>query len=382
MTPVVFATQRLPVRDQYEGWRAWNLPLLDVTPCHPVSEGFQAEGRIWKIDDGLLLAQSAVAKSRMLRSRRQIRHLPADHWVVTRVLHGTISVETPTGTIEVQEGQSYIWSLGQVSSSMRSKFRRIDLLLSRDTFRDIAPLLDAATGSVLDTPLGRSLGDFLLTLQERLPLLPDVDAPYLTVAVGKLVAACVAPSATRAGAARVFIDVGRLERVRQAVRAHLQSPLLGPHMLCRQVGMSRSNLYRLLESEGGVTSYIQRHRLLEASVRLSDIRNTQSITAIAHDLCFTDSSSFSRAFRAMFRVSPGDMRIAFAKQGIAPPMRQACQMQACTKFSDLLRTHSSTTDSLTAKPIRVPGWPDEEGVTVGTGRVPAVDVAPAPRQDA
>jgi len=373
MIPVVFATQQLPVRDQYEAWRAWKLPLLDVTPCHPLGEGFPAEARIWKVDDGLLLAQSAVPKSHMSRSRRLIRHMPADHWVVTRLLHGTISVETPTGTIEVKEGQSYVWSLGQVSWSKRSKSRRIDLLLSRDTFRDIAPLLDATTGSVLDTPLGRSLGDFLLTLQERLPLLPDVDAPYLTVAVGKLVAACVAPSAARAEAACVFTDVGRLERVRQAVRAHLQSPLLGPQMLCRHVGMSRSNLYRLLESEGGVTSYIQRHRLLEASVRLSDIRNTQSIFAIAQDLCFTDSSSFSRAFRAMFGVSPRDLRVAFAKQGTAPPIRQACQTQDCTKFSDVLRTHSSTVDNLTPEPIRVLGRP-------GTGRVPAAELEPASRQ--
>ena len=145
---------------------------------------------------------------------------------------------------------------------------------------------------------------------------------------------------TRASSTRVLIDVGRLERIRQTVRAHLQSPLLGPQMLCRHVGMSRSNLYRLLESEGGVASYIQRHRLMEARSRLSDIRNTQSIAAMAHDLCFTDSSSFSRAFRAMFGLSPGDVRAVTAKSGMtdpAPP--RARQTQACINFSDLLRRH-------------------------------------------
>jgi AraC-like DNA-binding protein len=337
MMPEGFATQSLPVHDQYEGWRGWCLPLIDVTARQPISDGFRAENRVWKLDDGLLVTQLAAPAARTVRSPRLIRHSPADHWVVTHLHRGTTSIETPRGTIEVQEGQSYIWSLGQVSTTKRSKIDRVDLLLSRDTFRDIAPLLDAATGSVLDTPLGRFLGDFLQTLLERLPLLLDGDAPHLTVAISKLVAAGVAPSAARVEAARVLIDVGRLERVRQTVRAHLQSPLLGPQMLCRQVGMSRSNLYRLLESEGGVTSYIQRHRLMEARSRLSDSRNTRSITAMAHDLCFADLSSFSRAFRAMFDVSPGDMRAASAKPGIPHPMPQARQTQACIHFRDLLR---------------------------------------------
>lgn len=340
MMPEVFATQVLPVRDQYGGWRAWSLPLLDVTSPEAVNGGFSAESRVWKLDDGLLVAQLTVAASDTVRSQRLIRHQPADHWVITHLLRGTTSIETPRGTIEARASQSCVWSLGQPSSSKRSRIERIDLLLSRDTFHYIAPLLDAATGSILDTPLGRFLSDFLQTLLVRLPLLPDNDAPHLTTAISKLVAACVAPSSARVEAARVLIDVGRLERIRQTVRAHLQSPRLGPQMLCCHVGMSRSNLYRLLESEGGVTSYIQRHRLMEARSRLSDIRNTQSIAAIAHDLCFADSSSFSRAFRTMFGLSPGDVRAAAAKPGMPDPMPpQARQTQACTNFSDLLRRH-------------------------------------------
>jgi AraC-like DNA-binding protein len=209
--------------------------------------------------------------------------------------------------------------------------------LSRDTFRDIAPLLDAACGSVLHGPLGQLLGEFLLTLLQRLPLLPQSDVPHLTAAVGKLVAACVAPSAERMEAARVLIDVGRLERVRQTVHTHLQSPTLGPKMLCRQVGMSRSNLYRLLESEGGATCYIRRQRLIEARTRLSNSSNTQSIASMARDLCFTDSSSFSRAFRTMFGASPREVRAAATGRGAphpAPPVRGA---HACASFGDLLR---------------------------------------------
>jgi AraC-like DNA-binding protein len=112
--------------------------------------------------------------------------------------------------------------------------------------------------------------------------------------------------------------VGRKERVRQAVRRHLSTPTLGPTNLCRLVGMSRSNLYRLFEDTGGVARCIQRERLLEEHAVLTDPTTTESISAIAEDLCFADTSSFSRTFRREFGHSPGEMRAA-AFAGLALP---------------------------------------------------------------
>jgi len=336
MTPEVFDAKLLPARGQFEGWRAWNLPLLDVTSQVPMDDGFAAENRVWKLDDGLLVATITMPAARAVRSTQLIRRLPVDHWVVSHQVQGRTSIETPRGTFEARPGQTYIWSLGQTLLSKRSQIDRVDLLLSRDTFCDIAPLLDMATGSVLETARGSFLGDFLLALTKRLPLLSDNDAQLLSVAIGRLVAACVAPSPARVDAARALIDVGRLERIRQTVRSHLKSPRLGPQMLCHLIGISRSSLYRLLESEGGVRSYIQRQRLTEARSRLSDSRNTKPIVSIALDLGFTDSSGFSRAFRAMFGVSPREMRAASLKLGAAHPTSPARLAPPCTCFGDLL----------------------------------------------
>jgi AraC-like DNA-binding protein len=72
--------------------------------------------------------------------------------------------------------------------------------------------------------------------------------------------------------------------------------------------MSRSKLYRLMETEGGVARYIQRQRLLEAYTLLSDRSVNRTITAIAEELCFADTSGFSRAFRREFGASPRDVR--------------------------------------------------------------------------
>jgi AraC-like DNA-binding protein len=89
-------------------------------------------------------------------------------------------------------------------------------------------------------------------------------------------------------------------------------------MLSRLIGMSRSALYRLMESQGGVTRYIRRQRLLESRAVLSDPGDDKSIAAIAEEFCFSDAADFSRAFRREFGLAPSDVR-ATAQAGLVPP---------------------------------------------------------------
>ena len=125
--------------------------------------------------------------------------------------------------------------------------------------------------------------------------------------------------------------------MRQTVRKHLRTPTFGPTVLCRLVGMSRSNLYRLFEDTGGVARYIQRERLLEAHAVLTDPATTPSISAIAEDLCFADASSFSRTFKREFGHSPSEVRSA-ALAGLAPSaMPRSPAPSAGADFGELIR---------------------------------------------
>ena len=132
-----------------------------------------------------------------------------------------------------------------------------------------------------------------------------------------MICACLAPSSDRIAEARGHIDLTLMERVRQAVRKNLHSPSLGPDKLCREAATSRSQLYRLLEGEGGVAHYIQRRRLSESFSILCDPSNSFPIGKVAEMLCFADGSSFSRVFRREFGMSPRDVRSGAV--GGAPP---------------------------------------------------------------
>ena len=316
MKPNSFATQVIRPRDQFEAWREWYQPVFDVISEQSTGDEFPAEIHLWKLG-GVAVSRTVAPSIHIVRTKGHLRRDPVDHWVISYCARGAHLAKTADTELEVPARVPYLWSLGQEFLHERTHIERIQFLMRRDAFRDIAYLLDAACGSTLDTPLGHLLGDYMMALERKLPDVREADPARLNKAVGAIVAAAVAPSAERVAVAKSQIDLGRKERVRQAVRRHLRTPTLEPKTLSRLVGMSRSSLYRLFEDTGGVARYIQLQRLFEAQAVLSDPAATQSISAIAEDLCFADASSFSRIFRREFGYSPSEVRWA-ALAGLAP----------------------------------------------------------------
>ena len=334
--PDIFSTRALRPRDQFEAWREWYSSVLDVVPKDPIDDGFAGEIRLWNLG-GLAMTRTVARSVHIFRTKGHLRRDPVDHWVISYCARGAHLARTADTELEVPARTPYLWSLGQEFLHERTHVDRVQVLVARDAFRDIGPLLDAVCGSVLNTPLGHLLGDYMMALERRLPDLTETDFSGITKALGAMVAAAVAPSAERVTVAKPQIDLGRMERVRQAVRRHLRTPTLGPKNLGRLVGMSRSNLYRLFEDIGGVARYIQRERLLEARAVLSDPEKTLSISSIAEDLCFADTSSFSRAFKREFDYTPSEARdaaLSGLELGVTPKTRVP---SAGADFGQLLR---------------------------------------------
>jgi AraC-like DNA-binding protein len=334
MTPERFATHSLPARDQLEAWRSWFHSVFEVLPGQSVDAGFPAESQLWRLD-GFAISRVTAPSVHVARTKALIRRNPVDNWAITIGRRVTTAVRTDDVALEAPAGVPFVVSLGTAFVSERSQDERLQLYLAREGFRDAAPVLDAAQGMILDTPLGSLLGDYLLLLERSLPNLGPDDLPRLTSAVAAMVRACIVPSPDRVAAAAGQLRLGRLERVRRTVRKHLRSPSLGPDMLCRQVGTSRSQLYRLMETESGVARYIQRQRLLEAHAALCDVSSTKPIATIAEELCFADASSFSRAFRHEFGMSPSDVRASPA--GMPPAMLKDRIGPEVHSLSDWLR---------------------------------------------
>jgi len=307
MKAEAFATSDLPAPQQFDAWMAWFDGVFDVWPHNSPCQGFHARSQSWQIG-GCMVSRVQAPAIRVERNTTHTRRNPLDHWVITLSRHTTSFISSRNKTLSIPPGTPFVLSLADELTSERSEDQRLQLYISRDKFADLAPALERACGTALDTPLGSLLGDYLSLLEQVLPDVAPDDQPRVSDAIGAMVAACLASELGRAGSAGPQIDLVRLERVRRLVRKYLRSPALGTRLLCRSLSMSRSKLYRLMDAEGGVARYIQRQRLLEAYTLLSDQSMNQTITAIAEELCFVDTSGFSRAFRREFGASPSDVR--------------------------------------------------------------------------
>lgn len=305
LVPRFLSTRPLNGPMQWPAWAEWFQPVFDVHAELATEPGFPAEYAAWQLD-GLAYTTAVAPAARSVRWSHHIRRSPVDHWVISYSSDSETRILSGGRTAVASPGTPLIWSLGQASDSLRMAGNRQQLYLPRDSFADLADRLDAAVVSTIDTPLGSVLGDLMVSLQCRLPTITVEHAPALSAAIRAMIVACVAPKAAGVAA----IEKCRLHRLRGIVRENLGSPELGPAMLCRQLAISRSVLYRLLDPYGGATRFIQRARLRAARQDLRDPANRMPIARMAEGFCFSDASAFARAYRREFGHSPKDARDA------------------------------------------------------------------------
>lgn len=97
-------------------------------------------------------------------------------------------------------------------------------------------------------------------------------------------------------------------RVDALVAQHLDNSDYGVDDLCRDLGMSRMNMYRRFQSLSETTpsEYIRNYRLAQAADLLR--HTSQSVTEIAYAVGFTSPQYFAKCFKEVYGVSPKQFR--------------------------------------------------------------------------
>ncbi|MGZ2747302.1 AraC family transcriptional regulator [Burkholderia stagnalis] len=103
------------------------------------------------------------------------------------------------------------------------------------------------------------------------------------------------------------------ERARQYIEAHLDSPGLKVEQICREVGLSRSALYRLFAPMDGVATYIRRRRLIKIRTHLlAHQASHRTISELAYRYGFNSPTQFCRAYKQYFGYTPRESRLVAA----------------------------------------------------------------------
>ncbi|MDE1991885.1 MAG: helix-turn-helix domain-containing protein [Rhizobiaceae bacterium] len=318
-----FATESVPRNRQFEAWRANFASILELETAHDISGGFMGKQTSWDLG---CFAFSRVATD-ALAFKSVVRHArrePLDHFILSVLLSGDAYTEAPPRAFHGGVGVTQVHALGQSFRGTLSASETLQLFVPRDFCPQVTQALSAAEFTILDSGMGRLFHDFMVGLAKQLSIVERGDLPALVEATRAMILACVSPSAEHIEMATHPIAITLLDRAQKIIQSKLRDPTLGARTLERELGVSRSRLYRMFQAFGGVKHYIQHRRLLDAHATLANPSDQRRIFDIAEQLCFTDGTEFSRAFKREFGYSPTEVR---SGKKSSFPCRQSAGLQ-------------------------------------------------------
>jgi AraC-like DNA-binding protein len=305
--PLVFSTVELPQAQRLAAWNAAFGRLNAIMLPDPGAPAL-VRGEHWELG-GALVSHNRITAARFERDPSRTRRDGLDHWVIRVLRQGENRLQHGGFAARLAPGQPVLFSMRESWISEWSDAEWVSLTLPRDLHPEFTRGLAGRPSGPLRGAAAGLLGATLLALPAQLALARAEELPALAAGLRGLLRGCLL------GGAAESAGLSRKQLVREAIRRRMTSARLTPDSLATEVGLSRSALYRLFETEGGVAREIQAIRLAHAREALRDpARRGESVAAIGAAHGFPDPAVFSRSFRRAYGMPPGAVRI-----GAPPP---------------------------------------------------------------
>ena len=301
-----YSTNDVPAPDRHEAWvnRDWPslAPMFRTVPLEP----FAVASESLRLGE-IVIHYTAITAQRWIRDRAMLRSWMPDALTVALTLEGEAQGVMGEQAFRTGPGSVQLCDLSQCSRHVSSASRTILVIIPRAIA--LARGLDVARlhGTLLHSGAAAMLAPHLLGVRgvasrltiEEAAMLEGAFLDLLVLAAGAAAPPDEAPRIGRATAAYV---------ARQTIERRLGSPALTIANLCRELGVSRTTLHRLFETDGGVRAYIRGRRLEAVRLALADTAMVEPIHALAERFAFSDAAHLSRLFRARYGLTPSDHR--------------------------------------------------------------------------
>jgi AraC-like DNA-binding protein len=316
----LFTTASVPADQRLAFWRDIVCQTIAGVEAKPMSHKRSYAGRIRSrpisLEDrrGFDLLHVAADPQRVNRTRELIDLQAEEAWLVMIQDYGTCGLR--------QSGQCVMLEVGDIGFLDTSRpyevlfaqnFRQSILKVPKSLFDDMIALRRDVAGTALpgSDPL-TAIARHNLLLLERFA--QTIDPVLLPAAAERAIDHLGLAMRARFDSSPVRRDGDT--SVQHFARAayiadHLRDPLLSVGRVAKAVGLSAGHLHEIFRRATGATvgDYIRDQRLARCRRDLADRSLAhRSITSIAYRWGFSEASSFSRAFRAAFEMSPRDYR--------------------------------------------------------------------------
>lgn len=293
-----FNSADLPEAERFEHWRT-AVPVYDISRLD--DSPFEALVDAWFLGD-MVVSTNRLPALRFARSQEKADADGSDQLSLNMLRRGSWTGSLDGRPMSAGLGQIVMFDLTHATDVFSTGNDNITLRVARQLLVAAVPGRNLH-GFMFDGPIGRVLADHMMLLARRLPDLPQREAAAVTAATIALIASCVASSETP-DENLPDRDIETRHRVFRFVDANLGKPDLTAATIGRQIGVSRSVLYRAFEPLGGIAQYVRARRLEAAHVLLEDPAIESRIAEIAGRFGFVSDAHFSRAFRSRYGYNP------------------------------------------------------------------------------
>jgi AraC-like DNA-binding protein len=265
----------------------------------------------------VMLARTRSKAQTWNRTARNIANDGMDHYMIQRFNKGSTWFDGKHTQHVVGEEGLIVFDLSRPSQSFTSDYENFSLIVPRHMLEDHLYAPDDQHLRILDTrqPLAAMLHDQLASLDRNIAGLGLSEAVDIEPAVLGLAASSLNSADGKGRQTSRPHPILALSEIKKYIQTHLSSPDLTTASIAREMGLSRSRLYQLFDSYGGVSSFIRQQRLRKALIILSGQQHRQrSVYDIALECGYSSDTAFIRAFRDQYDLTPGDIRSGLTVQ--------------------------------------------------------------------
>lgn len=259
-----------------------------------------------------MLARTVSKHQFWSRSEAAIANDGMDHYMVQYFHGGGMSSEEGKDGQTIAHGGLLFQDLSQVARAVTTDFDNLVMIFPRQLLESRLTLPEDHNMRFLSPrdPMVQILASLMLSFKENAHSFSPEQASVLENSFVEMLASCL--NSARGGTSETTHKRQNLETmalVRQYFRKNFTSPDLTPDRAAKELGISRSKLYQLMEDYGGVYRFIRDLRLRHAMALLGSPKESKrSLYDIALECGFASDTSFIRAFREKYNMTPGDFR--------------------------------------------------------------------------
>ena len=295
---------------RYEVWADSISCIFDIDTDRELrnSDAFSAVIDAFRFDD-FMVANTTTVETDWWRTPFHVARDGMDHYMIQLFLRGGMRWQTQRGSGQVKTGDLIVFDMAEEMQSHTSDFNHISLILPRAR---LAPLLKNPDGQHMrclrkGTPIADLLSDYMILLDRNLPGLNYNQLRPLLPSVLSMVAVCLNDADDPDQSMTLLRHWRMKHQIKTLIGTSLGDQKLNPNMICDELDVSRSNLYRLFEEEGGVKNFIRQLRL-KRSLRMLLTDPKAMVSQIADECGFSSPSDYCRVFRHQYGLSPRDAR--------------------------------------------------------------------------